>query len=102
MRQRIGSAARQGAWHLAAAMVLMCLAAPLASAQNKIGGHFGTVFPLVTHVNGETTNIGDDFSIGFPMGITVHTTDATAFDLEIVPGLDPKKDEPIGVPLTIH
>jgi hypothetical protein len=102
MRERIGSAARRGAWHLAAAVVLMCLAAPLASAQNKIGGHFGAVFPLVTHANGDTTTIGDNFSIGFPMGITVHTTDETAFDLEIVPGLDPNKGRAIGVPLTIH
>jgi hypothetical protein len=102
MRERIGSAARRGARHLATAVVLICVAAPLASAQNRIGGHFGVVFPLVSHVNGETTNIGDDFKMGFPMGITVHTTDATAFDLEIVPGLDPNKGEAIGVPLTIH
>jgi hypothetical protein len=102
MRERIGSAGLRRARHLATALLLVGLAAPVASAQNRIGGHFGVVFPLVTHANGETTNIGDDFSMGFPMGITVHTTDTVAFDLEIVPGLDPRDRGPIGVPLTIH
>src|SRR5262249_42852370 len=63
MTTRIGSSALTAARHLAAAMVLTCLAASLASAQDRIGGHFGAVFPLVTHANGETTNIGDNFSI---------------------------------------
>jgi hypothetical protein len=80
----------------------LCLAASAASAQDRLGGHFGVVFPLVTHGNGDTTNIGDDFKIGFPMGITVKTSDRYAFDLEVVPVLDPQKDSPIGVPLTIH
>jgi hypothetical protein len=30
---------------------------------------------LVTHANGDTTHIGDDFNAGFPMGITVKTSD---------------------------
>jgi hypothetical protein len=80
----------------------LCLAAPAAMAQDKLGGHFGVVFPLVTHVNGSTTNIGDDFKVGFPMGITVKTSDRWAFDLELVPVLDPQDNAPIGVPLTIH
>ena len=78
------------------------LIAPGASAQNRLGGHIGVVFPLVNHVNGETTNIGDDFKIGFPMGITVKTSDDYAFDLELVPVLDPQDDGPISVPLTVH
>ena len=80
----------------------LCLAASAATAQDRLGGHFGVVFPLVTHANGETTNIGDDFKIGFPMGITVKTSDRYAFDLEVVPVLDPQENSPIGVPLTIH
>ena len=75
----------------------LCLAASAARAQDRLGGHFGVVFPLVTHANGDTTNIGDDFKIGFPMGITVKTSDKYAFDLEVVPALDPQEDEPIGV-----
>jgi hypothetical protein len=80
----------------------LCLAASAASAQDRLGGHFGVVFPLVTRANGNTTNIGDDFKVGFPMGITVKTSDKYAFDLEIVPALDPQENRPINVPLTIH
>ena len=80
----------------------VCLTAPAARAQDRLGGHFGVVFPLVTRANGNTTNIGDDFKIGFPMGITVKTSDKYAFDLEIVPALDPQDRRPIGVPLTVH
>ena len=79
-----------------------CLVASAARAQDQLGGHFGVVFPLVTHVNGTTTNIGDDFKMGFPMGITVKTSDTYAFDLEVVPGLDPQPNKPIGVSLTVH
>jgi len=80
----------------------LCLAAPAASAQDRLGGHFGLVFPLVTRANGVTTHIGDDFKVGFPMGITVKTSDRYAFDLEVVPVLDSQEDGPISVPLTIH
>ena len=80
----------------------VCLTAPAARAQDRLGGHFGVVFPLVTRANGNTTNIGDDFKVGFPMGITVKTSDKYAFDLEIVPALDPQDRRPIGVPLTVH
>jgi len=69
----------------------LCLASSAASAQDRLGGHFGVVFPLVTHANGSTTDIGEDFKIGFPMGITVKTSDRYAFDLEVVPVLDPRR-----------
>jgi hypothetical protein len=78
------------------------LVAATARAQDRIGGHIGIVFPLVTHVNGDTVTIGDDFKVGFPMGITIKKSDTLAFDLEIVPGLDPRENSAIGVPLTIH
>jgi len=68
-------------------------------AQDRLGGHFGAVFPLVTHADGETTTIGDDFKIGFPMGVTVKTSDKWAFDLELVPVI---QNEPLNVSLTVH
>ena len=71
-------------------------------ADDRLGGHFGAVFPLVTYAGGETTTIGDQFKIGFPMGITVKTSDKWAFDLELVPTLDPHEGEAISVPLTVH
>jgi hypothetical protein len=81
------------------AALTLALNAPLAHAENKLGGHFGAVFPLLTHVNGETTNIGDDFQVGFPMGITVKTSDKFAFDLELVPAIN---NDPLRTPLTVH
>jgi len=70
-----------------------------AGAQDRLGGHIGAVFPLVNHVGGETTTIADDFTIGFPMGITVKTSDKWAFDLEFVAGI---QNDPLDVSLTVH
>jgi len=99
---RIESVVRKRIRPVVICAISLCLAASAASAQDRLGGHFGVVFPLVTHANGGTTNIGDDFKVGFPMGITVKTSDRYAFDLEVVPALDPQENGPIGVPLTIH
>jgi hypothetical protein len=65
--------------------VLTTLVSSPAAAQDRIGGHFGAVFPIVTRSEGTTTTIEDDFKVGFPMGITIKTTDVWAFDLELVP-----------------
>jgi hypothetical protein len=69
------------------------------AAEDRVGGHFGAVFPLVTHASGETTTIGDDFKIGFPMGVTVKTSAVWAFDLELVPVI---QNKPLQVSLTVH
>lgn len=68
-----------------------------ASAEDHLGGHVGFVLPLLTNTDGKTTNITDHFSVGFPMGITVKTTDTLAFDLELVPSVDHSH-----VSLTVH
>jgi len=88
--------------NLVIALMGILLVSQCATAQDRLGGHFGAVFPLVTHVNGGTSNIGDDFKIGFPTGITVRTSDRYAFDLELVPTLDPREGQPIDVGLTFH
>jgi hypothetical protein len=49
-----------------------------------VGGHFGVVLPLVTRSAGQTTTVGDQFKIGFPMGINIKTSDNVSFDLELV------------------
>jgi hypothetical protein len=90
------------ATNLVLVLAALWVGAPAASAQNRLGGHFGAVFPLVTRVNGDTVNIGDDFKVGFPMGITIRKSDAFAFDIELVPALDFDDDGPVRVPLTIH
>ena len=85
--------------------VVWCVTVSAAGAQDvpdRLGGHFGVVFPLVTHVDGVTTNIGDDFKLGFPMGITVKTSEKYAFDLEVVPSIDPQDGGATNVGLTIH
>jgi hypothetical protein len=74
-------------------------AASRADAQNTLGGHFGVLFPLVTYANDTTTDISEDFTIGFPMGITVRKSPTFAFDLELVPSI---QNEPLNVSLTVH
>jgi hypothetical protein len=70
------------------AFLLAAIGVPLqVGAQDRLGGHFGALFPLVSHVGGETTTIGDDFTIGFPTGMTVKMNDRWAFDLELVPSI---------------
>jgi hypothetical protein len=83
-------------------LAALLIGAASAHAQDRVGAHFGAVFPLVTHVNGQTISISDDFKIGFPMGITIKKSDTLAFDLEIVPALDPVKDVGTNVTLTVH
>ena len=71
-----------------------------AIAQNTVGGHFGIAFPLVTRADGRTTNLGDNFTTAFPMGITIKRQGARmAFDLELVPAI---QDSPRQVNLTVH
>jgi hypothetical protein len=70
-----------------------------AAAQDRLGGHFGFVIPLVTHANDTTTTVSDDFVIGFPTGITVKTGGRVAFDLELVPVI---QNAPLHVDLTVH
>ena len=83
------------------AVVGLALVAPdRANAQNSIGGHFGVAFPLVTRADGKTTNIGDNFTTAFPMGISVKREGSRAvFDLELVPAIH---DSPREVTLTVH
>ena len=76
---------------------------PLAQAQEEktVGGHIGFVLPLVTHAGGQTINdTADQFSIGFPVGITFKGTGRTAFDLEFIPFINTAK--PRQTSLTVH
>jgi hypothetical protein len=75
-------------WRRAAQAALVVAALAIASpahADDQLGGHFGVLFPLVSHAAGETTTISDDTKVGFPMGITVKTSPEWAFDMELVP-----------------
>jgi hypothetical protein len=70
-----------------------------AAAEDRVGGHFGALFPLVSRSAGETTTIADDFVVGFPTGITVKMNDGWAFDLELVPVI---QNKPLFVSMTLH
>lgn len=83
----------------ATALVIGLLLPAVARAEDRLGGHFGFVLPIVTRSGGETTTLSDRFSIGFPTGITVKTTDKVAFDLELVPTI---QRTPYTVGLTVH
>jgi hypothetical protein len=76
---------------------------PLAQAQEDktVGGHIGFVLPLVTHANGQTiNNVADQFSIGFPTGITIKGSGRMAFDFEFIPFINTAK--PRQTSLTLH
>jgi hypothetical protein len=70
-----------------------------ADAQTRLGAHFGFALPLVSHGDGETTTIGDDFVFAVPMGITVKKSDLFAFDLEFAPVV---QNDPRKIDLTLH
>src|SRR6516164_2314781 len=79
--------------------ILMMCTAGIGEAQDTLGGHIGFVLPLVTHAGGNTTNIADNFSIGFPLGITFKGKGRMAYDLELVPGV---QDTPRRSTFTVH
>ena len=88
---------------LAALATTLAGRVPLAHAQDEktIGGHIGFVLPLVTRTNGQTINdTVDQFSIGFPIGITFKGSGRMAFDLELVPFINTAA--PRQTSLTVH
>jgi hypothetical protein len=84
---------------LAVALMVGLLSPAAARAADTLGGHFGIVLPLVTRAGGETLSIGNQFKIGFPIGITIKTGEKVAFDLELVPTI---QRTPYVVTLTVH
>jgi hypothetical protein len=70
----------------------------IAAAEDRLGGHFGTVFPLVSHAGGSTSTISDQFEIGFPTGISIKPGTDWTFDLELVPTITRNRS----VSLTVH
>ena len=64
----------------------------------KLGGHVGFVVPIVARGNGATTNVGDRFVFGFPVGLTLKTKKNIAVDFEFIPTFNTGRD----FVLTIH
>lgn len=58
----------------------------------KLGGHVGFVVPIVGRGGGVTTNLGDRFVFGFPVGLTVKTKNNVAIDFEFIPTFNTGRD----------
>jgi hypothetical protein len=95
----IWTLSRRGLCAVAAVAILVAAVVPEAQAQTFVGGHIGFVLPLVTRVDGVTSNLSDNFSMGFPVGITVKGRGRMAFDMELVPSA---QNDPRVVSLTVH
>jgi hypothetical protein len=103
MKKTMAREMRKGWIALAVLAAAMAAGAPLAQAQNGItmGGHIGFVLPLVTHSGGQTINdTADQFSIGFPVGVTFKGSGRMAFDMELVPFINTAP--PRQTTLTVH
>lgn len=76
-------------------LVFIVSTVPLAQAQSNItvGGHVGFVVPWVTHEDGRTTSIADNFGMGFPIGVTFKGKGRMALDLEMVPSISSSPHE---------
>lgn len=62
----------------------------------RVGGHVGLAAPLVTIPSeGDTTDIGDQFTLVAPIGITVKLTERLAVDFETQVGnpIDPMRSD---------
>ena len=80
------------------AVVLAFTLPPAARAQDVLGGHFGFELPLVTRSGDETTTLGDQFKIAFPVGVNIKTSEKVSFDLELAPTI---QKSPYIVTLTV-
>src|SRR5258705_117607 len=70
-----------------------------AIAQNTVGGHMGFAFPIVSTTGEQTTTINHNFTMAFPVGISVKGSGRMFFDLELVPVV---QDSPRNVSFTVH
>ncbi|HEY6251337.1 MAG TPA: hypothetical protein VI685_15375 [Candidatus Angelobacter sp.] len=73
-------------------MAVVSMAVP-ANAQITVGGHVGFVIPWVTHANGNTNTVFDNFAIGFPFGVTFKGQGRFAVDFEFVPSISTNPHE---------
>src|SRR5689334_11712130 len=58
-----GISSKQTIWAIGIVTMFLVCTIAMAKAQTAIGGHIGFVLPLVTRVGGQTTNLGDNFSM---------------------------------------
>jgi hypothetical protein len=76
--------------------LVLALAPGPALAQAKVGGHVGLATPLVTVPSeGDTIDIGDQFTLVAPIGVTVALNERLAVDFEFQVGnpIDPNEGQ---------
>jgi hypothetical protein len=52
--------------------------------ERSVGGHVGIATPLVTVTSDDTTNIGDNFVIANPIGVSVKISERLVIDFEMI------------------
>jgi hypothetical protein len=81
-------------------LLLLIGASPVAAQDKTVGGHTAVFVPLVNTGGPTTVTPADQFTIGFPTGISVKGTGRMFFDFEFVPLV--VADAPRGVDVVIH
>lgn len=71
----------------------------LADTPKRVGAHVGFVLPLVSHSDGQTTTIADDFVFGLPAGIRLAQFGRFVVDMEAVTGI---QNSPRDIGLELH
>ena len=107
LRSPVALAVAFGLLLVALLITAMAMAAPVAAQDSpmgtrgtRVGGHAGVVVPVVTFSDAATTTVGENFVVGFPVGIGVGRAGGRwTFDLELVPLVDP---DPQSVELLVH
>ncbi|MDW3194547.1 MAG: hypothetical protein R8G66_19370 [Cytophagales bacterium] len=66
-------------------LIVLLLAMVYVSNAQSIGGHVGIVHPLFTLSEGETSTIADQYTVGFPIGLTIKRKSNPSVDFEFVP-----------------
>lgn len=77
----------------AAGTLFLLILTPFAKAQDNIGGHIGFVIPWVTHADGQTTSVFDNYAVGFPIGVTFKGTSHLNIDFEMIPSISQRPKE---------
>jgi hypothetical protein len=78
--------------------LLLSLVPVAAQTSNTVTGHIGFAFPLVSTNGSETTTLGNQFQVVFPVGIGLKGPGRLSFDLELDPAI---QQSPTDVSLTI-
>lgn len=66
-------------------LTVLLIAAMYAPKAQSLGGHVGVVHPLFTLSEGNVSTIADQYTVGFPVGLTIKRKSNPSIDFEFVP-----------------